>query len=572
MSLLSRPMLEELSLIWPNNQSINKKPSDEGFLLYKKRIFYILFPNQKKILLILFPILNSMSLSQDIKTRYSFSGLSFPLGIGMEKWNIIPGAWVNLPLSTMNRHGLVAGATGTGKTKTLQKMIESLSKNGIPTIVMDIKGDISGLALSWEMNDKIQERLTLMSVSGWIGKSFPTEFYSLTMSPGVRLRATVSEYGPILFSRLLELNDTQQSVMALIFKYADDQWLLLIDLADIKKVLQYLSNEGKDEIEKEYGMISTSTVGTIMRKIIELESQGADIFFGEPSFDIHDFMRTDEAGKWYVNVIRLMDMMSRPKLFSTFMLSLLTEIYTTLPEVWDLEKPKLVLFIDEAHLIFENASPSLLQEIEMIIKLIRSKGVGIFFCTQNPIDIPPSILTQLGLKVQHALRAFTAHDREAIKRASENFPETPYYDVANDLTTLGIGEAFVTALDEKGIPTPLVDTMIAPPESRMGSLSDEELISLTSLSEIEKKYHTPLDPESAREVLEKKISEKLAQSIEANTPSLMNGVGGKIAKNVGSTLAAELGRTLGKSIGGRTGGTVGAQIARGLLGAIFGGR
>lgn len=264
-------------------------------------------------------------------------------------------------------------------------------------------------------------------------------------------------------------------------------------------------------------MISTATVGTIMRKVIELESQGAAIFFGEPSFEVTDLMRTDEDGKGYVNIIRLMDMMTRPKLFSTFILSLLTEIYNTLPEVGDIEKPKLILFIDEAHLIFENASASLLSEIEMIIKLIRSKGVGIYFCTQNPIDIPASILAQLGLKVQHALRAFTANDREAIKRASENFPITNYYHVADDLTTLGIGEAFITALDEKGIPTPLVQTMIAPPASRMGILTDSELANLTSISPLISKYNITLDRESAREVLEAKVAQKIA----ASTPTMM---------------------------------------------------
>ena len=319
-------------------------------------------------------------------------------------------------------------------------------------------------------------------------------------------------------------------------------------------------------------MISTATVGTIMRKVIELESQGAAIFFGEPSFEITDLMRTDEDGKGYVNIIRLMDMMTRPKLFSTFILSLLTEIYNTLPEVGDIEKPKLIIFIDEAHLIFENASASLLAEVEMIIKLIRSKGVGIYFCTQNPIDIPASILAQLGLKVQHALRAFTANDREAIKRASENFPISNYYHVADDLTTLGIGEAFITALDEKGIPTPLVHTMIAPPESRMGILTESELMGLTSISSLISKYNITLDRESACEVLEKRVSEKIAQNTPSMMEGMMSGTTGKIAKNVGGTLAAELGRTLGRSLGGRTGGRIGAQIARGLLGSIFGGK
>ncbi len=544
-----------------------------------------------------------MSFIEEIQASYMFKGQSIDLGKAIYRGVVLPEASISLPLSTLNRHGLIAGATGTGKTKTLQKIIESLSANGIPTIMMDMKGDASGLAMPGEMNQKISERLALMSsnilpsshpesLSGssssrketedsgpspewqaaWIPQWFPTEFYTLTGTDGVRLRATISEFWPILFARLLELNDTQESVMALIFKYCDDHGLLLIDLSDVKKTLQYLANEGKVEIEREYGMISSSTVGTIMRKIIELEGQWASIFFGEPSFDVQDFLRTDDMGRWYVNIIRLMDMMMRPKLFSTFMLSLLSEIYSIFPEVGDVEKPKLVLIFDEAHLIFDDISPALLSEIEMIIRLIRSKWVGIFFCTQNPIDIPSSILAQLGLKVQHALRAFTAKDRDAIRKASENFPITNYYHIADDLTTLGIGEAFVTTLDERGVPTALVHTMIAPPQSRMDTLTENELQWFLMTSSLVEKYRITIDPESANEILTAKISEKMVQMQERDPPSIMDSTGGKIAKNVGGTLAAALGRTLGKSLGGRTGGTIGAQIARGLLGAIFGGK
>ncbi len=513
-----------------------------------------------------------MSFVEDIQASYTFKWKTLLLGKAMYQGKVVPEASISLPLSIMNRHGLIAWATGTGKTKTLQKIIESLSENGIPTIMMDIKGDASGLAMPWMMNEKITARLTNLSETDWKGEWYPTEFYTLTGTDGVKLRATISEFWPILFARLLELNDTQESVMALIFKYCDDHGLLLVDLSDVKKVLQYLANEGKEEIEKDYGMISTATVGTIMRKIIELEGQWASIFFGEPSFDVQDFLRIDDTGKGYVNIIRLMDMMTRPKLFSTFMLSLLSEIYSTFPEVGDAEKPKLVLIIDEAHLIFDTISPALLSEIEMIIKLIRSKGVGIFFCTQNPIDIPSSILAQLGLKVQHALRAFTAKDRDAIEKASENFPITNYYHVADDLTTLGIGEAFITTLDERWIPTALVQTMIAPPHSRMDTLTESELQGFMSVSPLIGKYNTTLDPESANEILTAKINEKMTQLEEQNTPSIMDGVGGKIAKNVGWTLAAALWRQLGQSLGGRTWGTIGAQVARGLLGAIFGGR
>lgn len=512
-----------------------------------------------------------MSFSQTIQDGYNFSGKSFFLWMGMQDWKVDTTARISIPLATMNRHGLIAWATGTGKTKTIQKMIESLSNSGVPTVVMDIKWDISGLAMSGTINDKIQSRLGQLGNLEWIPTGFPTEFYSLSDAPGVRLRSTISEFGPVLFSRLLNLGDTAESAIALIFKYCDDNGLALLDLDDIKKVLQYIIHEGKEEIEAQYGWVSSSTVNVIMRKIIELESQGAGWFFGEPSFDTSDFLQKDESGKWYVNIIRLMDMMSRPKLFSTFMLSLLSEIYNTFPEEWDMDQPKLVLIIDEAHIIFENATQTLLDEMEMIIKLIRSKWVGIFFCTQNPIDIPDAILSQLGLKIQHALRAFTAKDRDAIRKASENFPITPYYNIEDELLILGIGEALVTALNEKWIPTPLVRTMIAPPESRMDTLAESELEWLLSVSSLAMKYNTQIDRESANEILTIRITEKL-QITQSTTPTFMGGVGGEITKNVSRTIVWELGRSIGKSIWGRTGGTIGAQIFRGLLGAVFWGK
>ncbi len=440
---------------------------------------------------------------------------------------------------------------------------------------MDMKGDISGLAMSGEKTEKITARLESLGNPDWKGSGFPTEFYTLTNMGGVNLRSSVSEFGPILLSRLMELNETQSSVVSMVFHICDTQGLLLSDLNDLKKVLQYFSQEGHEEIEKEYGAIAPATVSVIMRKIIELESQGADIFFGEPSFDTHDFLMVDENGYGRVNIIRLMDMMMKPKLFSTFMLSLLSEIYQTFPEEGDLEKPKLVLIIDEAHLLFEDAPKVLLDHLEMIIKLIRSKGVGIIFCTQNPIDIPSAILSQLGLKVQHALRAFTAKDREAIEKASENFPESTYYTVASELTELGVGEAFITALDEKGIPTPLVRTMIYPPESRMDTLTDGEFSDLTSISPLVAKYRTTIDPESAREILEKRIAQKITetQTLEQNsTPTLTETIGNTLLKTAVKSIGTELARNAGKSLGGRTGGTIGAQIARGVLGAIFGGR
>ena len=512
-----------------------------------------------------------MTFAQTIQEGYIFSGDSFFLGMGMQGNEVVPEANVRIPFATMNRHGLIAGATWTGKTKTIQKMIESLSKAGVPTVVMDIKWDISGLALSGTMNDKIQSRLGLLGNPEWNPTGLPAEFYTLSGASGVQLRSTISEFGPVLFSRMLDLSDTGESVIALIFKYCDDNGLALLDFDDLKKVLQYIIHEWKEDIESQYGWVSSSTVNVIMRKIIELESQGVEQFFGEPSFDTKDFLQKDDEWKWYVNIIRLMDMMTRPKLFSTFMLSLLSEIYQTFPEEWDMDHPKLVLIIDEAHIIFDNAPQTLLDEMEMVIKLIRSKWVGIFFCTQNPIDIPDAILSQLGLKIQHALRAFTAKDRDAIKKASDNFPITPYYNIEDELLALGIGEAFVTVLNEKWIPTPLVRTMIAPPESRMDTLSEAELNWLLLVSTLIQKYNTPIDRESAEEILSARINEKM-QMTQNNAPTFMDTIGGGIAKNVSKTLAAELGRSIGKSVGGRTGGTIGAQIFRWLLGAVFSGK
>jgi uncharacterized protein len=441
-----------------------------------------------------------------VKTSYSFKGEKFRIGTAMQNGEILPEADVFLPLKTMNRHGLIAGATGTGKTKSLQLIAEGLSDAGVPVLLMDIKGDLSGIAAPGTENEKIRERLVKMG-GDYKPASFPVELLSLSNEQGVRLRSTVSEFGPVLLSKILGLNDTQESVVAIIFKYCDDNKMPLLDLKDFIKVLQYVGNEGKKELEATYGRISTSTTGTILRKVIELQQQGADVFFGEPSFDVEDLLRLSDDGKGTVNVLRVTDMQNRPKLFSTFMLGLLAELYASLPEEGDLDKPKLVMFIDEAHLVFQEATAALLQQIDTVIKLIRSKGVGIFFCTQNPQDVPASVLSQLGLKVQHALRAFTAADRKAIKQAAQNFPETEYYDVDELLTQLGIGEAFVTLLNEKGIPTALVQTMMVPPRSRMDILDDSEIQSLIKGSKLVSKYAEIKDNLSAHEILTAKLEE-----------------------------------------------------------------
>jgi DNA helicase HerA-like ATPase len=441
-----------------------------------------------------------------VKTGYTFKGEAHKIGCAVLDGNVVQGADVLLPLKTMNRHGLIAGATGTGKTKTLQVLSEILSDASVPVLLMDIKGDLSGIAAAGTVNDKINDRVQKIGVE-FKPTAYPSELLTLSNEKGARLRATVSEFGPVLLSKILGLNDTQGGFVAMIFKYCDDNKLPLLDLKDFIKVLQYVSDEGKAELEKTYGKISTTSTGTILRKVIELQQQGADLFFGETSFDVDDLMRISDDGRGMISIVRVTDLQDRPKLFSTFMLQLLAELYASCPEEGDMDKPKLVLFIDEAHLIFQEASEALLQQIETIIKLIRSKGIGIFFCTQNPMDVPASVLAQLGLKVQHALRAFTAADRKVIKQTAENYPETEFYKTEDLITQLGIGEALITMLNEKGIPTPLVHCMLRPPQSRMDILTDDEIDGLVSRSKIAAKYNKAVDSESAYEILNEKLKE-----------------------------------------------------------------
>ena len=439
-----------------------------------------------------------------IEKGYTTKGDFIIMGAAMLNGEAVTDAFVKIPLKTLNRHGLIAGATGTGKTKTLQVLAENLSDKGIPVLLMDLKGDLSGIAEPSPGHPKIDERHQKIGIP-FEPKNFPVEILSLSEQEGVKLRATVSEFGPVLLSRILDLTETQEGIVAVVFKYCDDNKLPLLDLKDFKKVLQYATGEGKKEFQKHYGRISTSSTGTILRKIIELEQQGADLFFGEKSFEVDDLTRIDENGKGYINIIRLTDIQDRPKLFSTFMLSLLAEIYATFPEQGDSDRPELILFIDEAHLIFKEASKALLEQIESIVKLIRSKGIGLYFVTQNPTDVPNEVLAQLGLKVQHALRAFTARDRKAIKLTAENYPESPYYDTKEVLTSLGIGEALISALDEKGRPTPLAATLLRAPMSRMDVLTDSELKAVIDESKLVKKYGEVIDRESAYEILNEKI-------------------------------------------------------------------
>ncbi|MDN3674938.1 DUF853 family protein [Flavobacterium branchiarum] len=490
---------------------------------------------------------------QSINEGYQTKGENIILGGAIYNGEPL-NAHVKIPLKTLNRHGLIAGATGTGKTKTIQVLSEQLSLAGIPVLMMDIKGDFSGIAKEGEEKPFITERHAKIDIP-YKTSQFPVELMTLSDQSGVRLRATVSEFGPVLFSRILGLNDTQSGVISVIFKYCDDNKMPLLDLKDIKKVINYITEEGKDEIAASYGKISTATTGTILRKIIELEQQGANIFFGELSFEIDDLMRIDENGKGYVNIIRLTDIQDKPKLFSTFMLSLLAEIYQQMPEKGDVDQPELVIFIDEAHLIFNEASKVLLEQIETIVKLIRSKGVGVYFVTQNPMDVPSGVLAQLGLKIQHALRAFTANDRQAIKKTADNYPTSKYYKTDELLTSLGIGEALVTALNEKGIPTPLVATMMRAPMSRMDVLTESEIQEINQKSKLVKKYSEVIDRESAYEMLTKKISdaEEAASQQEEEKPS-------KKASNEPST-ASVVGKSVLKVV-------TSATFIRGVFGVL----
>ena len=440
-----------------------------------------------------------------INNGYKTKGDFLTLGAAMLEEETITNALVKIPLKTLNRHGLIAGATGTGKTKTLQVLAENLSDTGIPVLLMDMKGDLSGLAQPSPGHLKIDERHKKIGIP-FNAQKFPVEILTISEQNGVRLRATVSEFGPVLLSRILDLTETQSGIVAIIFKYCDDNKLPLLDIKDFKKILQFATREGKKEFEDEYGRISTASTGAILRKIVEIEQQGGDLFFGEKSFDVEDLTRIDDNGRGIISVLRLTDIQDKPKLFSTFMLQLLAEVYETFPEQGDSGRPELIIFIDEAHLIFKEASKALSSQIESIVKLIRSKGIGLYFVTQNPKDIPEDVLAQLGMKIQHALRAFTAKDRKAIKLAAENYPDSEYYDTKDILTKLGIGEAFVTVLNEKGIPTPLARTMLRAPMSRMDILTDKEIKQVLSNSRLVPKYNQEIDRESAYELLNKKIT------------------------------------------------------------------
>ncbi len=460
---------------------------------------------------------------EKIRAGYAFETPALLLGAAVIDGTAHPDAQVRLPLATMNRHGLVAGATGTGKTKTLQLMAEQLSANGVPVFLADIKGDLSGMASPGATSDKLQARASDVGQQ-WVGTAYPTEFLSLGgLGKGTPIRATVTSFGPTLLSKVLGLNDTQESSLGLVFHYADRNGLALLDLKDLRAVIQHLtSEEGKPEL-KELGGLSSATAGVILRDLIAFADQGADVFFGEPEFDTADLLRTASDGRGMVTCLELPAVQDRPALFSTFLMWMLADLFHDLPEVGDPDKPKLVFFFDEAHLLFDEASKAFQNAIEQTVRLIRSKGVGVFFVTQTPKDVPGDVLAQLGNRVQHALRAFTPEDAKALKATVSTYP-TSGYDLGELLTQLGTGEAVVTVLSEKGAPTPVAWTRMSAPQSLMAPSDPSVVDGVIAASSMSTKYAAVADRESAYEILQKRLT-AAPTAAEAPAPAPADGAG-----------------------------------------------
>lgn len=444
------------------------------------------------------------SFDETFRTTYGFTEPSIQIGNVLRDGTPAGDLPVRVPLRMMNRHGMIAGSTGTGKTRTLQLLAEGLSRAGVPVFLADVKGDLAGMCLPGPSSDKLVAR---ESASGrtFTPEGFPVEFFSLTGTRGTQIRATVSSFGPVLLGKVLDLTETQQSVLAMVFKYCDDRKMPLLDFDDLRGVLTYLSNEGKQEL-KEYGGMSSATVGVLVRKTVELEQQGAAKFFGEPQLETADLVRTVN-GRGVVNILSLSDVQDKPRLYSTFLMWLLGEFYYKSPEVGDPDKPKLVFFFDEAHQLFADASSALVEHIEQVARLIRSKGIGVFFITQTPKDVDEDVLAQLGNRIQHAVRAFTPKDAKNIKATASTFPESEHVDVAKCLTTLGTGEALVTVLNPKGIPTAVASAQIAAPSSSMSSIDDAQYQRVLADSAVCTKYSTAINRESAYEMLQKRLEE-----------------------------------------------------------------
>ncbi len=478
---------------------------------------------------------------------YTFKEPTLVIGSAMHEGELFNDTRVQVPLSILNRHGLIAGATGTGKTKTLQLLAGQLSRAGVPVFVADIKGDLTGIAAPGDAdNPKIQERAASMD---WTFEpaAHPVEYLSLTGKLGAQVRATVHSFGPVLLGKVLDLNDTQTSILALVFKYCDDNDLPLLDLADLATTLKYLSSDEGKPILADYGGMSAASVGVLLRSIIVLEQEGADIFFGEPEFDVDDLLRTTDDGIGIISILELSDVMAQPRLFSTFMLWMLAQLYEGLPEVGDLPKPKLCFFFDEAHLLFHDASDALMEQIERTARLIRSKGVGVYFVTQVPADVPSSVLAQLGNRIQHALRAFTPEDADNLRKAARTFPTTDFYDVERTLTSLGTGEALVTVLSAKGIPTPLAATRLLAPDSRMSPVDEVTFHGLVATSPMHAKYGETIDRESAHERITARLAAaRRAAATAATEAAVQAGVDPTTAEGLDSMTPAQQKREIAR--------------------------
>jgi DNA helicase HerA-like ATPase len=461
----------------------------------------------------------AVSFKDAMKSGYALDEPGILLGSPIDGSTVAADVRVRVAISMLNRHGLIAGATGTGKTKTLQIIAGELSVAGVPCLVADIKGDVSGMALPGDAaNPKLAARAVELKLD-FKPAGHPVEFLSLSGKLGAQIRASVHSFGPLLLGRVLGLNDTQTSVLSLVFKYCDDNQLALLDLKDLTTTLKYLGSDDAKAVLADYGGISPATLGVIQRSIVTLEQQGADVFFGEPEFDVDDLLRTTADGQGIASVLELPDVMDKPALFSTFMLWLLAQLYHELPEVGDLPKPKLCFFFDEAHLLFDGASDALLKQIEQTVRLIRSKGVGIFFVTQAPTDVPSSVLAQLGNRVQHALRVFTPEDADNLRKTVRTFPMTSYFDVGERLTSLGIGEALVTVLSPNGVPTPLAPTRLVPPDSSMAALPPDQLAARVLAGSLYAKYAQAVDPQSAHEIITARIqAAQVAAQTAARAP------------------------------------------------------
>ncbi|HXX08207.1 MAG TPA: helicase HerA-like domain-containing protein [Pseudolabrys sp.] len=504
-----------------------------------------------------------------------------------------------LDLHFANRHGLVAGATGTGKTVTLQVLAEGCSKAGVSVFAADIKGDLSGIAAAGEMKDALVARAKGMGLA-YQPDQYPVIFWDVFGEQGHPIRATISEMGPLLLARLLQLNDTQEGVLNIAFRVADEQGLALLDLKDLRAILNFVADHAA-ELQKEYGNVAAATVGAVQRQLLVLENQGAKSFFGEPALDLADFLRTDHDGRGFINVLAADKLIANPRLYATFLLWLLSELFEKLPEVGDPEKPKLVFFFDEAHLLFNDAPKPLLEKIEQVVRLVRSKGVGVYLVTQNPVDVPETVLAQLSNRVQHALRAFTPRDQKSVKAAADTFRPNKNLDTAKAITELGKGEALVSFLEGNGIPSMVERAMIRPPSARIGPVTPAERKDVVNKSPVKGKYDTPVDSESAYEILQKRVGKTAAsptsgqqsQSDQAGGGGWLGQIGGaigtifgtnvprgkrlstgqlvtrEVTRSVTNRVAGKVAADLGKSLGGSVGGTVGRAIVRGTLGGIL---